>query len=192
METLQESSRFEYLTPKMDAEGNLFCIRRPYKTGREVTAGGLLKDIVFFPYRLLRAVFHFLNFFSMIYSGKRLSTQGGDAKQADPMQMTVWGNLIKAQQEGRPEEDAPALVDKSWELIRVDENGGTEVLEDAVLCFDLADDGTPVFSNGSGVFALEKDGKRKRLFVDGMIQQIAVLRSEGREPEASANRSVPV
>src|SRR6185503_6097418 len=76
LNTLAEDPRFDLLTPFQTSTGTLYFIRRPYRTGRELNPLTLLKDIILFPFRLLLAVFHFLQFFSMRYSGKKLSSAG--------------------------------------------------------------------------------------------------------------------
>ncbi|MGB1252017.1 MAG: hypothetical protein ACPG8W_15475, partial [Candidatus Promineifilaceae bacterium] len=81
--TLAESGQFDYLNPRKDAQGNLYCIRRPYQPGG---AGSgpvtTLTDIVLFPFRLLRTLFDFLNYQSMMYSRKPLSNAGGPKQEA--------------------------------------------------------------------------------------------------------------
>ena len=53
--------------------------------------------------------------------------------------------------------EAPALVPKTWELVRQGLQGTPEVLANSVLSYDLAADGTVVYTNGSGVYKIEGD-----------------------------------
>jgi hypothetical protein len=57
-----------------------------------------LKDTVLLPFRLLFAFMQFLNFFSMRYTGKKLSTPAGTPRRdVDLRQMMIWGNVIQAE-----------------------------------------------------------------------------------------------
>src|SRR5437660_493038 len=88
MKTLAEDSANDLLTPQMTADGTLYYIRRPYTTGRELNLLRILKDIVLFPFRLGYAVFHYLQVFSMIYTGKKLTGAAGpQARQLDTKEM---------------------------------------------------------------------------------------------------------
>ncbi len=63
-------------TETNQVDGHLYYIRRPYEVSHFSPRTALL-DLVLFPFRLLRAVFHFLNFFSLVYSRKPLTTASG-------------------------------------------------------------------------------------------------------------------
>ena len=174
MTPLVEDPRHDLLGPQMSADGTLYFIRRPYVTGREVRPFRMLKDIFLFPFRLLVAVFHFLQFFSMRYSGKKLtSADGARSREADLKQMMIWGNTVSAQraQEG---EDAPDLAPK-WELVRRQPDGAEQVLAKSVVSFDLAPNGTVYYSNGSAIFVLPLGGKKQRLVSESMIERVVVL-----------------
>jgi len=176
METLAENSKFDYLTPRIATDGTLYYIRRPYEGLRRAGFVDMLKDIILFPFRLSRALFHFLNFFSMIYSGKQLKTvkQAGNAPMDLP-QMIIWGNLVKAR---KPDDatDSTSLVPKSWQLIRQKSGQPAEEIAEGVLCFDISDDGNVIYSDGSRITAMEPDGRKQVLAEDTMVQQVAALR----------------
>jgi len=176
---LAEDPEADLLGPQQDAEGSLYYIRRPRpvrRTGFDPL--GIVKDTVLFPFRLSFAVFQFFNFFSMRYTGRPLSTSRGGAAQRMPdmRRMMVWGNVVDADQamkenrDGDP--DAPALVPSSWHLIR-QTAAGKQVLAKGVLSFDLAPDGSVLYSNGSGVYKLNAGADR--LLVGTMIEQVAAL-----------------
>jgi hypothetical protein len=175
MTTLLEDSRHDLLGPQMTADGTLYFIRRPYVTGREVNPLRLLKDILLFPIRLLVAVFHFLQFFSMRYSGKKLtSADGAQSREADLKQMMIWGNMVSAQRATKDGEEAPDLAPK-WELIRREPNGSEQVLAKGVVSYDLAADGTVYYSNGSAIFALPPGGKKQRLVAEAMVERVVIV-----------------
>lgn len=176
METLAENSKFDYLTPRHATDGTLYYIRRPYEGLRRASPLDMAKDVILFPFRLSRALFHFLNFFSMIYSGKQLKTvkQAGNAPMDLP-QMIIWGNLVKAKQPDAAT-DSTSLVPKSWQLMRQKPGQHEEEIAAGVLCFDVSDNGNVIYSDGSRITAMEPDGRKQVLAEDTMVQQVAALR----------------
>lgn len=176
--TLAEDGRHDLLTPQMTGDGTLYCIRRPYTTGRELHPVRFLKDVVLFPFRLAFAVFQFLQFFSMRYTGKKLTTAGGArGRELDLKQMMIWGNVVSAERSGRGGDEAPDLVPKTWQLVRRRPDGPEEVVARGVLAFDLAPDGSVVYSNGSAIQVLDPSGRARRLVVESMIEQVIVVDS---------------
>jgi len=183
--TVMEDGRWDYLVPReWVADGGkqtyLYYIRRPYKaTGHgSYSPLKLLVDILLFPFRLLRAIFFFLNFFSVMFTRKPLTTAGGP--KTDPKDtrfMMLHGKWIdaekamKAAAKGKP----VPLVPESWELMRMDESGKSQSLAGGVLSFDLAADGTVVYTNGSEIYVIGQDGKSERVCAHRMIQQVIAI-----------------
>jgi len=175
--TLLENPAHDLLMPQVTADGTLYFIRRPHLTGREISPLRLLKDVFLFPFRLLIAVFHYLQFFAMRYTGKKLSSGGAQSKELDLQQMMIWGNMVSAQNAQQPGEEAPDLVPRSWELVRRTPDGQEEVLAKGVLAYDLVEDGSLVYSNGSAIFLRRPDGQRERLVVERLIERVVWLDS---------------
>jgi len=176
MKTLAEDPAQDFLTPQVTPDGTHYYIRRPYTTGREFHPLRTLKDIALFPFRLGYAIFQYLQFFSMIYTGKKLtSADGSRSRELDLKEMMIWGNKVSAQQSQKPGEEAPDLVPKTWHLIRQRPGYDAETIAKGVLAYDLAPDGTVVYSNGSAIFMLEPNGKTARLHVERLIEQVTVL-----------------
>src|SRR6266540_984398 len=174
MTPLQEEPRHDLLGPQMAADGTLYFIRRPYLTGREVHPLRMLKDILLFPFRLLVAVFHFLQFFSMRYTGKKLtSADGARSREADLKQMMIWGNTVNAQR-AKAGEEPPDLAPK-WELVRRQPDGAEQVLAGSVVSYDLGPDGTVYYSNGNAIFVLPPGGKKQRMVSESMIERVVIL-----------------
>jgi len=174
MTTLLEDPQADYLSPRMLEDGTLYFIRRPYREHAKVKPLRVLKDTLLLPFRLLFAVFQFFNFFSMRYTGRKLSTPPGTPKRDMPMeQMMIWGNLISAQ--AADGEEAADLVPPSWQLIRQRPDSGEEVLASGVLAYDLSADGTIAYSNGNAVFIRRPDGKTERLLTERLIEQVALV-----------------
>jgi hypothetical protein len=181
LECIAEEDGRDLLMPQKSADGALHYVRRPYERGKaKVSPLGALKDTALFPFRMAQAVFEYFNTFSKMYTGKPLITAKGAAQRPmDPRQMLIHGNLVSAEmaaREGAPGDvDAPALVPSSWELVRRQRSGATEVLAKSVLSFDLAADGSILYSNGSAVRRMARDGRSERLLVGEMIEQVVLL-----------------
>lgn len=177
LETLLEHDTTDFLAPKINAAGVLYFIERPYEGRPRVNPLRVFKDTLLLPFRLLYAVFQYFNFFSMRYTGKKLtpSTDHARGKPMDLQQMMIWGNLVQAR---RPSEgdEPPDLVPGSWRLIRR-HDGAEKVIARGVLAYDLAQDGTVVYSNGSAVYAISPDGKKEKLVAEAMIEQVAIIAS---------------
>lgn len=166
MKTLLEDDSIDYLCPSCGKDGELYCLQRPYEPFRKPGMLPLLKDIVLFPVRLVRAVFGFLNVFSKLFTGKPLTTAGAPKRQGpDPKAVFLYGRWMNMDQMDResPEEEAKSAVPRSWELRcrrKLDEPG--EVLASGVMAYAVASDGTVYYSDGRGVHAIPPGGGRAR------------------------------
>lgn len=175
--TLAEDPKFDLLTPKVSTEGSLYYIRRPYRDpNKPPSPWRAALDLVLLPFRLLYAVFQFLNFFTVRYTGNTLTTTGNARqKHADIRKMMVWGNLLDADKAAdRAEDGTPALVPKTWELIR-HKSDAEEVMAKGVLCYDLYSDGSVLYSNGSGIYRIDQKGSAERLTKDALIEQVVAI-----------------
>jgi len=182
MTCLAENPAFDFLGPRLAADGTLYYIRRPYESPQaRVKPFRLLLDLLLFPFRLLYAIFQYFNFFTMKYTGNPLIT-AGDVRRRSPdlRQMMVWGNLVNAEESLKKTsgEEAPDLVPKTWELVRLEAGKpeSAEVLAKGVLSFDLAADGSLLYSNGTAVFRLDPSGRAERLVKEPLIQQVVAAR----------------
>jgi hypothetical protein len=165
----------------MLADGTLYYIRRPYKPPHErnrVSPWQVLQDVVLFPFRVLRSIVYFLNFFSMMFSGKPLMTAGGPQTQRpENRYLMLWGQMIDTKQamqkSGR---DRPVdLVPNDWELIRRRPDGSEEVLAGNVLAYDVGPAGEVVYTNGSAVVALTSERAGTQLCTDAMIERVVIV-----------------
>ena len=170
--TLLEARHFDYLAPKALKDGSLLYIRRPYTQRERMHPVRAVKDIVLFPFRLLYAVVQYLNFFSAMYTGRKLTSGGAKGREMDMKQMMIWGNLVRAQRPGAVEDESADLVPKSWQLCRRDSNGETKLLAGGVLAYDICDSGNIVFTNGNAIFLLDPDGRKEHVLNESMIEQV--------------------
>jgi hypothetical protein len=174
VEPVLESTRFDYLKPRVCPAGNLLFIRRPFELPR-YGAQNMLLDSLLFPFRLLRALFHYLNFFSLMYSRKPLTSASGPGVQADMKNILLQGRRIdaeKAVRSARSVQGVPSLVPDSWELVSRTRQGDERILATNVASYDVTSDGTIVYSNGRGVFVLEPDGTARLALQDELIGDV--------------------
>lgn len=178
--TVAEDHAADFLGPRVAPDGSVWCIRRPWKSERAPSMNRFFLDALLLPWRLLVAIFQFLNFFTVRYTGKPLSTSGDTLqKAADVQRMLVWGNLIDADQQARKArldgDQAPSLVPPTWELLRFAPGKPPETMAKGVLAFDLGPDGSAIYSNGSAIFCVGPDGVAQRIHKDEQIEQVVVL-----------------
>ncbi|HVT83315.1 MAG TPA: hypothetical protein VHM90_21930 [Phycisphaerae bacterium] len=180
--TLLEDAAWDYLVPRVRLENGkevLYFIRRPYKAaGHDFNPWRIPLDMVLFPFRMLRAIFAFLNAFSMFFTQKPLTTAGGPKNQKVEMRfLELHGKWIDTQKALRAAEKGKpaALVPATWELMSMTEDGTLKSLATSVLAFDMAPDGTLVYSNGSEIFRLPPGGPAERVCAHRMIQQVMVF-----------------
>jgi hypothetical protein len=176
MSTILEDSKFDYLAPQVLADGRMFFIRRPYVAHERLHPLMMLKDTVLFPFRLLYAIFQFLNFFSAAFTGRKLTSAGGPKSQdLNLKQMMVWGNLVRAQSDPGAQEEGADLVPKSWELCCKSASGETKTVVAGVLAYDTDGEGNVLYTNGSAIFLLKADGQKESVLRERMIQQVFFL-----------------
>ncbi|MCB1051387.1 MAG: hypothetical protein H6510_00420 [Acidobacteria bacterium] len=179
VETVLEDARFDFVFPRITADGTLFFVRKPYQSAQK--SGSFLQsltDFVLFPFRLLKGILGFLNIFTMRYRGKSLSSsRGARQKHLDPHLMFQLGLFHQAQQvvarndEGDPE---PFCAPNSWQLISRSPGGEEKVLLDGVLHFDVRDSQL-LATNGKTIWHLDPSGQKKVLFQGAHISSVCWL-----------------
>ncbi len=175
LETLIDDARYDHVGPRMDRAGNLYAIRRPYEKPATQKLTNTLTDTLLFPWRLLKAIFGYLNFFSMVYGREPLRSAGGPrTPQLDQDLGRLWlhGRMIELSKLAPDARANGGLVPRNWELIRRDAAGNVEVLAQYVVSFDLAPDGTVLYSNGFHVFALN-GGSKVALAQGELVENVA-------------------
>ena len=167
----------DLLQPRKTQDGTLYYIRKPYESGvPNASVLGSLKDAALFPFRMAQALFQYFNVFSMMYTGKPLVTsKGAVSRRIDPRQAFIHGNLATAQMAQAQEDQGKPLAPSSWELVRREPGGHAEVLAGSVLAFDLARDGSVLFSDGAAITRLGADGRSARVLQAEMIEKVLAL-----------------
>jgi len=179
LEAIREDEGWDFMQPKVAPDGCLYFIRRPYEM-QQYGASNLFVDSLLFPFRLLRAVFHYLNFFSLMYSRKPLSSAAGPGVEADLRELVVKGKRFDAEQalrSGKKVCGVPSLVPATWQLVRRTKHGDESVVAGHVASFDVAPDGCLIFSNGFGVFAVDSQVAASPFFQGKLIANVIVGRT---------------
>ncbi|MDQ1919092.1 hypothetical protein [Massilia pseudoviolaceinigra] len=174
LDTVLDDPNTDFLHPRVTRTGELLFIRRPYDVP-QYSSGNILLDTVLFPFRLLRAVFHYLNFFSMMYSRKPLTGASGPATQADVKAIILKGKRIDAEKALRSESmvaGVPSLVPASWQLVQRSRQGDDRVLASNVASYDITPAGQILYSNGRGVFLLGEDGRSTLVLKGDLVGDI--------------------
>jgi hypothetical protein len=101
LQTIASDPKFDFFKPKMDSLGNLYFIKRPYsRDGSHHSPVTTIKDIIFAPFKIIRAIVGWLDFFTQRYTGESLKTTSGNnpakSQQKSEEELFVEGNLIKA------------------------------------------------------------------------------------------------
>ncbi|MDP4089864.1 MAG: hypothetical protein Q8930_11415 [Bacillota bacterium] len=180
IEEVVSIKNFDCFLPKEDGRENLYFIKKPYYMSEKKPAAGF-KDFVLIPVKLLKAVFRFLEFFTMRYTGETFKTRGNNPAKGkqDPKLMFIYENLVNAEknmEENRVSgEKYPGIAPRTWELVRLDSSGKSVTVKKGVIDFDITSEGEIIYSNGRYIMKLSKDGKEHMLQETELVSKIKVL-----------------
>lgn len=175
IESVLEDPKYDFLQPRVCSTGHLYYLRRPHEAPRYGSKNTLV-DIVMFPFRLLRAIFHYLNFFSMMYTRKPLTGAGGPDMQIDTKELMLKGMRINAERALKRERrvnGVPSLVPSSWQLVRRTKNGQETVLARHVAAFSINAGDNIVYTNGWGIFQLTPNGSAT-IAQDRVVEEVVL------------------
>jgi hypothetical protein len=181
--SLVADPKYDFLLPQVTADGTMYYIRRPYQPRRQrFSLLDTLRDLLLMPLRLARAVYEWLNMFTKFYAGKPLLKTGKPQIQANN-QLILWGKRIDPvemakENEKFDDQDSPALVPRSWQLIRQLPGEDPQVLGKGVLSYDVGPDGSLVYTNGNAIYTITPGGVAKRLIKTPLIEQVAIINVE--------------
>ncbi len=181
VDTLAEDPNWDYLAPQLTTDGTLYYIRRPYKAIKPLGIFQILKDILLMPFRLAYAIFEFLNAFTRMFTGKGLAKPSKPQAQGSGNAL-IWGQPINTNEEAKrnqrfDDEDSPALVPRSWELIRQRPGQDAEAIARGILAFHVAAGDRLIYTNGSAIYGIIPGGVAKRLVKGKLIEQVALISS---------------
>jgi hypothetical protein len=114
----------------------------------------------------------------MVYSRKPLKTAGGPPRPEQDLGRAIlrgrYLNVQKALGRFQDKNDTPALVPRSWELVKRRADGSEEILARGVSAFDVGADGEIFYTNGTGIFRLQ-DGAHERIGRTWLIEKLVLL-----------------
>lgn len=166
IEVAIEENGHDYMNPQMDAEGNIWCIRRPYTIPRQSAS---LQDVLMIPYKLGRAIFGAIQMFTVRNTGEPLITSGPNPTKMSntPKDSFFEGNMINAERNMRLNlksgDSFPGYIPRSWELIRINADKQVAVQAKSVCSFSVISNKNFVYSNGKYLFRSE----------DGNVSKVA-------------------
>jgi len=147
---------FDFLQPRDDREGNVYCIRRPYQRPGGFHPLLWLGNVILFPFRFLGAVMGFLQVFTHMF-GEKPKRLGPDYQLPEKDKyIMVLGRFVNLAKLTRPKnEEDHSLVSADHELVRIYPNGDMEVLAKNVSGYDVGEDGVVHYTNGFRVQAFD-------------------------------------
>lgn len=176
---------YDYRHPREDKSGALYYIRQPY--GGEKPQGGVtFKDIVMFPYRIVKGIFGFLNFFATIYGGESLKggglddmiSNGSKSRQRSKKDLIIEGNIINAEKLDKINEangdKHGGIMPASRVLIRRTADGSEEIIKKGVLDYIIDGDGNVIVSNGRHLLRIDRDGNETHIAKAKLAVNLAV------------------
>lgn len=181
MSEIVSDENYDYLHVRQDKNGDLYYIRQPY--GGEKPQGGItFKDIILFPYRLIKGIFGFLNFFTTIFGGESLKTggaaNGAKFKQRSQKEMIIEGNVINAEKLDKINEangdKHGGIMPASRVLIKRTADGSEEIIKKGVLDYILDGDGNVIVSNGRHLLRIDRDGSETHIAKAKLAVNLAV------------------
>ncbi|MCI6501862.1 MAG: hypothetical protein MSA49_01330 [Clostridia bacterium] len=172
--------RISYIKPHEAQDGFLYYIKKPYENGAEKSGRPSIGDILLAPFRLIGALFGFMNFFTMKYSGKTLTKSGGASKAKHPSEADLWidGNLFHAEKEAqknaREGDKHPGAIPRSYVLCRCPLRDGSpagpeEIIRRGIIAYHCLPDGSLLCSNGTYLLKLTPAG-------DGHYKETVLLK----------------
>jgi hypothetical protein len=177
MEMLVEEDDSDALMPRQTKDGALYFIRRPYQPlGNPVSLWRTAVDTVLFPFRLLVAIAHFLNIFSLLFAKKPLATSGGPEREGpDQRILMLYGRLIEIKKQNRGTTDGEGeLVPASWVLVRK-RDGRETILAKNVVAYDLCGDDGFVYTTGSAIYHVPPGGNSTKIGTGHLIERVTLL-----------------
>nr|MCR5166106.1 hypothetical protein [Oscillospiraceae bacterium] len=165
MDEFITDEKYDFLCPVPDGEGGIYCIRQT-AGGDKPGGAGIIKDVLLFPFRIVKSIFGLLNYFSMIFGGESLRS-GGSAvpertKHRDEKQMFIDGNRINAERNLKAEknrgEKYPGIMPASRVLMHISASGEQNVIKSGVLDYTLLSDGNIAISNGRHIIISDRNG----------------------------------
>ncbi len=181
MDEICSDENTDFFCPKTDVDGNLYYIKRPYKTD---DSGNSWLDLLLFPVRIIKAIGGFLNAFSILFGGESLSSDGKGfnnplkAKQKDEKELLIAGNIINAEkiekENSRKGDKNAGIIPHSWQLVKRFPSGDEEIIRKGVLDYEVCDNGNIVISDGKHIIMMSPNGEEKLIGKCRLAQNVII------------------
>lgn len=160
---LCSSDEYEYLLPKVDRFGNLYCIRKPIQ---KESGSNALINLITAPFWIFAGIVGFICAFTRIFTGKQLMGKSNTDSAKESAKEIIDGCdidiALEEKRNAKSGEAYPSYAPRSWELIMIP-NGAysttpeqfNSALKNAktvcrgVIGYELLDDGSYIISNGN-------------------------------------------
>lgn len=176
----------EYILPRVDTDGNLYCIRKPRQ--KEGSVGGALLGIITAPFWIFAALVGFLSAFVRIFTGKQLMGKSNRESVKESAKEIIDGCEIDIEREekrnAKAGEKYPGYAPNNWELIKIKGIDAIETEEQAqsaiknaericrgVIGYEITENGSVVISNGNCI--INRNGNTTEL----VTRKIAINRN---------------
>ena len=184
IETLFESSGNDLLKPQNDSKGNFYYIRQPYKSPVPQKES-VIKSVLLFPVRLIKAIFGFINVFSVIFGGEplRKNQKRGDIKTKNKSARQIFFEERLLEAEKNEKENAaagdrnPGIFPRNRVLVRVAPDGSETVIGKGIMDYTLCDEGV-LCSNGKELLLIDGDGGEKVIAKAELAEKLCVIKED--------------
>ena len=172
--TILADDACDYLCPRYDEHGNLYCIRRKCEhNGQRIKHTEAIKDFFLIPFRLLKALFGFLNLISQIFGKQSLvNATTGKKTPVDKQTIFLKGRLIDLAKEKDVE---GSIVPGDWELIKMSPDGTIGTLAKNVSDYTVQASGLIIYTNGYSIIKLDQQKIDELFKSKEIIESLVVL-----------------
>ncbi len=126
--------------------------------------------MIMFPYRIVKGLFGFLNYFATIFGGEPLKSGGASNgvkfRQRSKKDLMIEGNVINAEKLDKINEASGdkhgGIMPQSRMLIRRTADGSEEIIKKGVLDYIPVDSGV-IVSNGRHLLRVDRDGNETHI-----------------------------
>ncbi len=178
------------IQPKDDKAGNIYFIERPPK--EKLKKPNIFLEILLIPFRLIYAIYKFLEAFTRIFTGKGFTTKTeGDnpGKNKSERDIIIDGYKIQAKKNlnacEKRKEKYPGYAPNNWVLKKLTPSGEVSEITKGVISYSLTDNGEIVYTNGKSVILIDTDGKKQKLADATLALRICAEKHTEPEPEQS-------
>lgn len=157
---------FDCIYPRVDQYDNLYFIKRAYQSSHNIKIS--LIDYLIIPFKIIRAIFKWIELFTILHTGEPLTSKGANpakTKQMDAKDVIINGNIINADKILKENlskgEKYAGIAPKDWELVKLDTNGKQHTIKKGVLGFDINKNNEIIYSNGKYILKITPEGKEE-------------------------------